>query len=302
MFKSLLIGFLLIHVCLGMVPFGTDDEVAVPHRGWVPRNCVHQVPEDSLIRRLPSGDFLVTHPAGEYVVEALHDECPAKPAASASPAASPSDALIAPYQGWNAYVSDIQVQTYTKFYGTWNVPAAPVSPDTSSVIFFFTGLQDTATTSNPTIDIIQPVLQFGDNSAAGGCLCWAIASWYVPTSGRSFVSPLKRVSVGASIFGNMTRTSSDCWTITTSTGSTSTPLSLCQSVLISQPQAYVTEEAYAKSCADYPPASTSCLFQELALWGPSGNPVTPNWRISTNSPNCGSVVTVASSTEIKFSW
>ena len=212
-----------------------------------------------------------------------------------------SGAQIAqPYQGWNAYTADIQETTYTKFYANWNVPAAPANPDSSSVLFFFTGLQNAG--GNPTIDIIQPVLQFGDRSAAGGCLCWAIASWYVPTSGRSFVSPLKRVSTPSSIFGNMTQTGSQCWYISATDGSVVTPLSVCQPTLVSQPQAFVTEEAYAQSCADYPPSSTSLAFKNIQLWGASGSPVTPSWRTIYGTPNCNSVVTVNSPSQVTFSW
>lgn len=288
----------IVSSCAAIQSVADDDLVAVPGRGWVSRNCVHQVPEDSIITRLGNGDFRVQHPAGDYVVEALLEEC------SAPRTAPKAVNTAAPYQGWNAYVSDIQAasNSYTKFYGSWNVPAAPTNPDSSSVIFFFTGLQDQATVSDPTIDIIQPVLQFGDKSAAGGCLCWAIASWYVPSSGRSFVSPLKKVSAGSNIFGNMTKTGSDCWYISATDGSVITPLSLCQTPLISQPQAYVTEEAYTLSCADYPPSSTALTFTNLALYGPTGAQVSPTWRTNYNTPNCNSVVTVGSPSEVKFTW
>ena len=88
----------------------------------------------------------------------------------------------------------------TRFQTTWKVPPAPTT-SSGQLIYLFNGI--TRFSSNSAI--LQPVLQWG-TSPDGGGLFWAIASWYVHTTGQAFYTPLVKVNPGDTVIGVMTLT------------------------------------------------------------------------------------------------
>ena len=79
---------------------------------------------------------------------------------------------------------------------TWVVPPAPKRQD-NQLIYIFNGLQD-----SPVTHILQPVLQWGVSPDGGGNR-WAVASWFVDSSGNAFQSPLVNVNEGDVLTGVM---------------------------------------------------------------------------------------------------
>jgi hypothetical protein len=99
--------------------------------------------------------------------------------------------------GWLEYVSATTSTSYGEITATWTVPPPPTTND-GQTLFFFPGLEDI----NDIISILQPVLQFGQ-SAAGGGNYWAVASWNCCISGVMWYSPLRKVSPGDTILGEI---------------------------------------------------------------------------------------------------
>lgn len=236
--------------------------------GCVPLACIHVLNDnDASVAQLANGDFLVTYSSGQTQTFA--------PCAPGSPLINTNGWVEAAYD--NVLVEQIS--------GKWTVPEAPSHND-DQTIFIFDG-----TENSPQTDIIQPVIQWG-SSAAGGGAYWALASWYVYSSGY-FVSKLININVGDVILG--TQTTSHCnksgscdWTITGTDETLKTSTTLKVTGLDPQEHAVLTLEVYGVlSCSDYP-ASGSTTFKSLKV-----NRGTPSWTgyVFIND-GCGEKVTV----------
>jgi hypothetical protein len=79
---------------------------------------------------------------------------------------------------------------------SWVVPVAPRRQG-DQLIYLFNGLQD-----SPVTHILQPVLQWGVSPDGGGKR-WAVASWFVDSSGNAFKTPLVDVNEGDILTGVM---------------------------------------------------------------------------------------------------
>jgi len=284
---------------------GLQDYAYVPSRGLMHRECVHHVPDNALLVETADGGHDVLHQAtGQLLFHVPLKRCPPPPLAAPKESRSNGDndkdtVDVTPYQGWNAYVDYIQTKTYDTFFARWNIPAAPKTYTAGKVVFYFNGLQDSS--ASKTIDIIQPVIQYGQ-SAAGGAGYWGVASWYVDSTDQAFHSTLKQIPANSNIIGNMTRLNSTCWFIGATDGSVQSPLSICKrATLINQPSAYVTCEAYAASCANYPPAGKTgqITFTSVHLTD-QGGAVSPTWQRVVETGICGNNVTVVSPSTISI--
>jgi hypothetical protein len=165
---------------------------------------------------LNSGDFVIT-PGGPRRKELVHVIQPGEavtreqgvlrkvdsqgttidlPEARVSP-----EELPALGSGWitNAAGTYAGDQPISSFSTTWVVPPEPAASD-SQLIYLFNGLQD-----SPVTHILQPVLQWGVSSDGGGAF-WAVASWFVDSSGNAFKTSLVKVNVGDTLTGVMTLT------------------------------------------------------------------------------------------------
>jgi len=209
----------------------------------------------------------------------------------------------ADYDGWLAYTSFNYAAgtTLDAFTGYFTVPSTPaVAPQ---VLYVFTGLQnvDWVPIVDPipkVFDIIQPVLQYpGDNGNY-----WSVKSWYVTLEGAQVTAEVP-LSVGDSIFGNMTRTGVDSWYIggtSTQTGKTA-GLKSQHNVLKNQPWAYCTVECYG--CSGCPTEPTQSIeFTKLVLLA-DGSPVTPQWEaFQSPNPICNTTAHINAPDSVTFTF
>lgn len=151
--------------------------------------------------------------------------------------------------GWNVYASaSYQGQTTTSLTGYWNVPS-DAQTQTDQVLYYFTGMQNMFAGNT---EIVQPVLQWGADSAAPGSgKFWGLASWYVgPTT---LISTLKHVSPGDNIYGVIKQTGSASWDIYGEVSAKSINTKLTVNKDLQNDWLAVTFEGYnLASCTQYP--------------------------------------------------
>jgi hypothetical protein len=87
--------------------------------------------------------------------------------------------------GWIAtsYWNNETGNPITCFRSTWQVPPEPATRS-NQLIYLFNGISRFSGNSA----ILQPVLQWG-TSPDGGSQFWAVASWYVHSTGQAFYTP-----------------------------------------------------------------------------------------------------------------
>jgi hypothetical protein len=176
---------------------------------------------------------------------------------------------------------------YNHLYATWQVPAAPAQ--SGGVFFIFPSL------ANQGQDIIQPVLQWGNNGLYGGNY-WTISTWHATETGYSHSPGLGGIHSGDEILGiitmdtatayvaeiedlNTTTYSSGAWNIGTTLGSA---------------QAGVLEIGSLSSCGQLPTDVVWFYNVQVSQGAPTYNTYTyvaPNWVtqwdvVSNPSPNC----------------
>ena len=100
--------------------------------------------------------------------------------------------------GWITFAAytESAANVITFMTTTWVVPPAPKRQG-DQLIYLFNGLQD-----SPVTHILQPVLQWGVSPDGGG-KNWAVASWFVDSSGNAFQTPLVNVNEGDMLTGVM---------------------------------------------------------------------------------------------------
>jgi len=164
----------------------------------------------------------------------------------------------------------------------------------------FTGLDG----DPASIDIIQPVLQYGVSEAGGGNY-WSLASWYVTTDENVFYSSSEQVNVGDNIFGNLTRVNSTAWYIGSldTTTNQNTFVVVDDPRLESQPWAFCTLEVYSVAdCAqDYPPQSSPLKFTNMVLYA-AGSQVEPIWNDNNNGQDCGANITIINPSSVTVTF
>lgn len=106
------------------------------------------------------------------------------------------------YAEWN----NTSASPITQFNSSWVVPNNPTNTSDNQTIFIFNGVSQAEFNS----DIMQPVLQWGAHSAAGGGTYWAIANWYGWRDANNIqyfaISGLIPVNPGTSLTGVIQRT------------------------------------------------------------------------------------------------
>lgn len=184
------------------------------------------------------------------------------------------------------------------FSTKWVIPPAPTSND-GQEIYLFNGMQP-----DGGAHILQPVLQWGADSAAGGGAYWAITNWYADgQGGTSIKKPAVQVNVGDVLQGVITCTGSS----TDSKGNTTYNYtssfvghSSLDCTVTDAPQltwAYETLEAYGTQivgtnnfnpltqASDYPNTLVTAMFEiELRTGTPgaTGTQASVTWQAVTN--------------------
>lgn len=115
-------------------------------------------------------------------------------------------AIPAQPSGWITYAqwTNTSSQPFSFFSTDCIVPIAPAG-NNNQLIYIFEGLENTLTGSS--IDIIQPILQWGNNNIFGGN-SWCIANWYVWNNGTSAAvsEPELNIAPGTSLQSMITYT------------------------------------------------------------------------------------------------
>lgn len=174
---------------------------------------------------------------------------------------------------------------YSRFTGSWNVPADPPNPRKPETLYYFFGMENLI--GGP-VSILQPVLTWGDESegASGG---WSVWSWACCPSSITFNSKnIGGLQEGMKVDGVIQRMDSGNWRIDTVFTDTAGQVQNT-SLTAAQPYTYnwadVTLEVYnLTSCSMHSPGKVQ--FENLDLYGSSGNKLTPSWTGASTS-SCG---------------
>lgn len=196
----------------------------------------------------------------------------------------------------NGWIEDAWAKNangYGDFLGNWNVPSSPTQ--TGSLIYLFTGLEPS------TFDeILQPVLQWGNNGAFGGNY-WTIVAWYVYPNGYIHSTPLN-VNVGDDISGYIYPTSTPSqWIVEILDYTTGGATDIVVTTPLTYTYSFVALEGYNVVTCSQLPGDTD--FYNLALYdADSGSQITPSWKPWQNSSDvslCPSLnVDIVSSSEV----
>lgn len=191
------------------------------------------------------------------------------------------------YNGWIEDAYYYKGSGITDYSGYWVVPSSPTS--TGSVIYLFIGLEPSSGT-----DILQPVLQWGNNGAFGGNY-WTLASWYVTSSSSAYSTPIS-ANVGDTIYGRIYRPSPSNptnWVVNAIDITRSTTTTLSTTASSTYTYSYVALEGYdVNTCSQFP-GDTS--FTDLYLYG-----ITPSWTKEQRQTGCGLGVDIISSSRVNL--
>jgi len=188
---------------------------------------------------------------------------------------------------------------FSKFTGSFNVPANPPNPRQPETLYYFFGMENLI--GGP-VNILQPVLTWGDESegAVGG---WSIWSWACCPSYITFNSKnVGGLQEGMIVDGVIKRENSDTWIVDTSfvdlDGERHNTTLTAEVGSYTYNWADVTLEVYnVTSCDQHSPGKVT--FQNLDLYGSNGEKLAPQWSGADRS-ECGGVVTVEDSRTISI--
>jgi hypothetical protein len=211
----------------------------------------------------------------------------------------PCDKSLATPPTTNGWVEDGNWYSSAAVYTDWAYWVVPSGTPQgcfwigSTLIYMFNALENTYSGN----DIIQPVLQFGWNSAISGGCNWMIAAWF-GANGNYVHSSYINVNPGDTIYGYMNyvgywQGSNFWWYVQISDVTTSqTTYFLVQNPLYTyQHWAFGGAlEAYnINNCNQYPSGSSgSTSFTGQSLYNGNGQQLTPSWTKTINpvSPSC----------------
>ncbi len=188
------------------------------------------------------------------------------------------------YNGWIEDTSYNPGSGIDHYSGNWIVPSSPSS--TGSLIYLFIGLEPSDGSN-----ILQPVLQWGNNGAFGGNY-WTLASWYVTGSSYTYSTPIN-VNAGDTLYGEAYHYTSNptYWFVNSVDQTQSTYTTLSTTASSSYPNSYVTLEGYnVNTCSQFPGATG---FTNLDLYG-----ITPYWTPNQLQTGCGLSISVISPTQV----
>jgi len=278
-----LLAVLMFAICGAInhkkIPVGITSGYAIIPGGYAHKSCVHQIPNGATITK--QNDKIQVH-MNDEVIE--HSPCK-------YPTMKPQHG--AAWKAWAQYANE---GTITYLSGKWGVPPNPTS-NGPQTLFWWNGVEPDEAT-----DVLQPVLQWGI-SAGGGGDYWALASWYVSSSGNNYVTPLISCNVGDTIYGVLS-VNSTYWTIAgTDVNSNQTvAFNYATSESPSYTIAYEVLEAYNvdSTCSLYPPSGFVPFFNIQVQ--AAGNKVIPTWVPMTQDNECNEQAVVQSPTalQIKF--
>ena len=164
---------------------GLADELVRTPGGSLPRSRVARVAPGQIVRQVGE-ELQIVERTTQRVVRTLVGTEGARP--------NPN---------WITYTmwQNATGKPISSFTTNWKVPPPP-SSQSAQLIYLFNGLEPGSRTA-----ILQPVLQWGTSPAGGGAY-WAVASWYVTSSGSALHTDPIRVNPGDELVGVMALTGS----------------------------------------------------------------------------------------------
>jgi hypothetical protein len=291
--NSMVVGIIVSLAFMPVAVRGATGSSTVPDSGVitpfgvVPKSDVLGVPNGTLIE---DGKSMVL-PNGEDV--ALPHNSGAKP---------PVDSGWIEDAFWTYSSSGYSIGDFS---ASWNLPSDP-SIYSSQIIYLFPGLEPNP---NPSAIIIQPVLQWGNNSYFGGNY-WTMASWYVQGNTFLYSTPM-RVSY-SDLSGEMSGSScqssnGECdWTVSAiqfqngqGLGTTLYYTGHSQLDNLAMYSSAVTLEAYKiSSCGEFPQSSITFSDLFFASDVPPWQYPTPSWNYQVNYNDCGESVIINSPSSV----
>lgn len=278
------------------------DYQPVPGGLLVHRSCTREIPDGATVVKDATGfDIRLDGKSVERVPPCEHPPIRADEADTMRHARGQPPAV----NGWieasrrTATTNSWGYAWFNKIETKWTVPNAPSS--SGGLIYFFNSLSQNPTTT----EILQPVLQYGCCSPAGGGNYWQIRSWFVTSSGTALYSPKVDVSSGNTITGIVSGAScntagDDCnWTVQAKKSPWSTGLYVTSATQVFNRANRAVLEAYAIGSCNQLPNSPSTTFTDTYLYMPGPNPsdlnemgATSGWSgvVSGGSPDCGYTV------------
>eukprot|EP00026_Physarum_polycephalum_P008374 Phypoly_transcript_08456.p1 GENE.Phypoly_transcript_08456~~Phypoly_transcript_08456.p1 ORF type:complete len:291 (-),score=43.89 Phypoly_transcript_08456:67-939(-) len=286
---------LVLLVLSALVGFVVSKYVPTPGGTYAWKDCIHTIPDDSHIIEEQDGAHVVL-PNGNIfqVPKCDYPPIPKKEKLSPKQDGTPD--------GWQVYTFAEARRGYKSFTGTFNVPLDPQDwpAGDDAVIYLFTGLEDTSGSN-----IIQPVLQYGNDTEDGGGKYWALADWWVYADGTYLVSEVKKVNSGDVVFGNMTQIAPKTWTTSAyvvNNPTITTNLTVTKLDLESVPHAYCTLEVYnIAMCSYFPKSGTTVTFANMTLYeSDSSSPQKVKWINEAVSNGCKAKTEIKSDSEVEI--
>ncbi len=272
----------------GPVPPG---KMVAPNGALVDLSCVVEVPSGAEVT--VGGDIKLNH----HVI-GHRPRC-------TSPQTSTAVAPPTTNHEWVAYTQANQqdkpgtLNIFNRLQADWNVPLA-IQPNAGGVLYFFPSFTSFS-------EIIQPVLQWGNNGEYGGYY-WSLVSWYWSASAPLHSTPIS-ASPGDPIHGEIVMTDAATYRITTKNMRTGQSTVLYHGVVDSMDttQGGVLEVIAISTCTQYP--SSPLVFKNFGVWQAGTTwssyiAIRPNlvgFTDTWDTPQCGFNATSSYDTRTGFS-
>jgi len=279
--------------------------VRTPGGKYIWHECVIEVPSGSHVEDFEGGDILVHFP------NATTKAFPRCTRHYAPKRMTTRAVDVSGWQVWSQFNNPTNA-TFTSMTNYFTVPKAPSKWGLAGILYIFPGLQNDdwvplkghENDAPPGFDIIQPVLQYGGDSANGGGEWWEVANWYVTLDDSALWTTATKVNDGDLIYGDMHMVNSTAWYI----GAVMEATGEENSFIVSKPRlnvqnwAFVTLEVYdVFNCEDFP-KQTSSDFTKISLLDENGNQINAKWDQFVGSNECQSNLVVYDSATVSINF
>jgi hypothetical protein len=258
--------------------------------GIRPEQCVLEVPHDSLVTEGDGVVYVKKPDVDEVETVVVPSEChldipdihakliQRKKVSSNLPEPNLDINGWLDYGGWYPPTGENNLYEFTV---TQTVPGNPTITNSNQVLFYFIGMQDN---DSPAVNIIQPVLTWGNGNNA-----WYLESWACCPSNITVNSPaLTGLKAGSQFQGVIQRTSPSTWKIDSIFNGQHTTLN-AQVGDYNYNWADVTLEVYnVVSCSDF--ATGQAVFSQLVLTDSQKQTITPSWTFTGATSCTGKIV------------
>jgi len=294
---KLSIAFLLLSIEIAFSFSPAEGKYVPIPNGYAHEQCIYSMNENFDLRRYKGGkgfEFVATTSISG--VETKIPDCPFPLLRSDNFERHLKPSML-PTHGpaWKTW-AQYQTSNITNLVGQWPVPPNPTVQSDGQLLYFWNGVEP-----NDNSEVLQPVLQWGSSPVGGGNY-WAVASWFVSSSGNVVTSPLMNVNIGDVIVGTLTLLSNGSWEVigTDSNMKNSTMFTYTPDES-NYDYAYEVLEAYSiAECSDYP-TSGKVPFTNIVVEA-LGKVVQPTWTPMVKNNNCqeNTIVVSPSAVTIQF--